>query len=116
MPTLRPFRALGYALARYARPSPPGMRIADLTDVVCPPYDVISPEQQSSLLERDPHNALRLELSGEPDPHAAAATALKGWQAVGTLERRADPSAYYYRYARPTDPDEPVVHAVVARL
>ena len=116
MPTLRPFRGLGYARERYASPSQPGMRIADLTDVVCPPYDVITPEQQASLLERDPHNAVRLELSAEPDPHAAAAAALRAWQADGTLERRAEPAAYYYRYARPSDADEAAVHGVVARL
>jgi uncharacterized protein (DUF1015 family) len=116
MPTLRPFRGLGYALDRYATPSPPGMRIADLTPVVCPPYDVITPAQQAELLRRDARNAVRLELSAEPDPHAAAAAALQAWQADGTLERRAEASVYYYRYARPTAPDEPAVHGVVARL
>jgi uncharacterized protein (DUF1015 family) len=116
MPTLRPFRGLGYALDRYASPSPPGMRIADLTEVVCPPYDVITPAQQAGLLERSQHNAVRLELSAEPDPHAAAAAALRAWRADGTLERRAQPSVYYYRYARPAAPDEPAVHGVVARL
>ena len=116
MPTLRPFRGLGYALDRHASPSPPGMRIADLTDVVCPPYDVITPAEQAELLERSEHNAVRLELSAEQDPHAAAAAALRAWQADGTLERRAERSAYYYRYARPAAPDEPAVHGVVARL
>ena len=116
MPTLRPFRGLGYALQRYAIPSPPSMRIADLTDVVCPPYDVITPSQRAALLARDAHNAVRLELSPEPNPHAGAAATLGAWQADGTLERRADPSAYYYRYARPAAPDEPVVHGVAVRL
>lgn len=116
MPTLSPFRGLGYALDRYASPSPPGMRIADLTQVVCPPYDVITPDQQAKLLSRSEHNAVRLELSAEPDPHAAAAAALREWQADGTLERRAEPSIYYYQSARPAAPDEPSVHGVVARL
>lgn len=116
MPILRPFRGLGYALDRYAEPSAPGMRTADLTQVVCPPYDVITPAQQAELLKRSDHNAVRLELSAEPDPHAAAAAALRAWQADGTLERRAEPSVYYYRYARPAAPDEPAVHGVVARL
>jgi uncharacterized protein (DUF1015 family) len=116
MPTLRPFRGLGYALDRYATAAPAGMRIADLTDVACPPYDVITPSQRAELLARDEHNAVRLELSPAVDPHAAAATALRAWQANGTLERRADPSVYYYRYARPEAPDEPVVHGVALRL
>jgi len=116
MPTLGPFRGLGYALDRYATPSPPGIRIADLSQVVCPPYDVITPAQQVELLARDERNAVRLELSAESDPHAAAAAALRAWQADGTLERRPDPSVYYYRYARPSAPDEPVVQGVAARL
>jgi uncharacterized protein (DUF1015 family) len=116
MPTLQPFRGLGYALDRYATSSPPGMRIADLTQVVCPPYDVITPAQQAELLARNERNAVRLELSAERDPHAAAAAALRAWQADGTLERRPEPSVYYYRYARPSAPDEPAVHGVAARL
>jgi uncharacterized protein (DUF1015 family) len=104
MPTLRPFRGLGYALDRYAIPAPAGMRIADLTEVVCPPYDVITPAQQVELLQRSERNAVRLELSAEPDPHAAAAEALQAWQAVGTLVRRAEPSVSYYRHARPIAP------------
>ncbi len=116
MPTLRPFRGLGYALDRFALPAPPGMRIADLTAVVCPPYDVTPPAQQAELLARSPHNAVRLELSAEPDPHAAAARTLTAWQADGTLERRAGGSVYYYRHARPSAPDEPTVHGVLARL
>ena len=76
MPTLRPLRGLGYALDRFAVPAPPGMRIADLTDVACPPYDVISAAQQAELLARSEHNAVRMELSAEPDPHAAAAATL----------------------------------------
>lgn len=116
MPTLRPLRGLGYALERYAVPASPGMRIADVTSVVCPPYDVISPAQQATLLARDPHNAVRLELSAEPHPHAAAAAALASWQADGTLERRAQGTVYYYRHARPATPDEPTVQGVLARL
>jgi len=116
MPLVRPFRGLGYALDRYAVDATAGGRLADLTDVVCPPYDVISPVQQASLLARDPHNAVRLELAPEPDPHAAAARTLAAWQADGTLERRAAPSAYDYSFARPATPDEPAVHGVLARV
>ena len=84
MPLVRPFRGIGYALDRYGShriparirfpeepPHHPG-RVADLTDLVSPPFDVISDQQRQNLLERDPHNAVRLELSAEPDPHDAA--------------------------------------------
>jgi uncharacterized protein (DUF1015 family) len=116
VPTLRPLRGLGYALDRFALAALPGMRVADVTSVVCPPYDVISPAEQVALLARDPRNAVRLELSAERDPHAAAAAALTAYQTDGTLERRAEGTVYYYRWARATAPDEPVVQGVLARL
>jgi uncharacterized protein (DUF1015 family) len=116
MPTIRPFRGLGYALDRFAAPAPPGMRIAHLDAVTCPPYDVISPARQAELLARHERNAVRLELSAARDPHASAAAALAAWQADGTLQRREEASAYYYRHARPSAPEEAIVQGVLARL
>ena len=128
MPLVRPFRGIGYALDRYGSdriparislPEEPAVhpgRVADLTDLVSPPFDVISPDQRRALLERDPHNAVRLELPAEPDPHAAAATALTAWLADGILERRSDPALYYYGHARPEIPDDPSVAGVLARV
>lgn len=128
MPTVRPFRGLGYALDRFGGTtvpdrvrlpgegeSHPGL-IADLSDVACPPYDVIGPERQRALLERDPHNAVRLELSAEDDPHAAAAQTLAQWRAEGVLARRESPELYYYSHARSDDPDDLAVQGVVAQV
>ena len=108
MPQVRPFRGLAYRL--------PDRGVADLTARVCPPYDVISTSQQAALLARDPHNAVRLELSAEADPHAAAAATLAAWLAEGTLERRHDPALYVYRHATAGRPDQPSVHGVLARV
>lgn len=36
--------------------------IADMSDVVAPPYDVISPQQQDGFYQRHPHNVIRLIL------------------------------------------------------
>ena len=129
MPIVRPFRGLGYALERFASPTLPariclpdepepghGRRVADLTDLACPPYDVIGPAQQAELLDRDPHNAVRVELSAEADPHAAAAATLAAWQGDGTLECRAEASVYYYAHAEPSNPDEPTVTGILARV
>lgn len=128
MPLVCPFRGLSYALHRQAgdpvaarirlpeEPSDHRRLVADLTDVVSPPFDVISRAQQAELLERDEHNAVRLELSAEPDPHAAAAATLAAWLADGTLERRRDPALYYYRHARPDAPSDPGVRGVLARV
>jgi uncharacterized protein (DUF1015 family) len=128
VPRVVPFRGLGYALDRYGRAGIPDRvrlpgeegphpgTVADLTDLSCPPYDVISDAQQAELLARDPHNAVRLELNPEPDAHAAAARDLGAWIADGTLERRAERSVYYYAHARPGAPDELGVQGVVARV
>lgn len=128
MPLVRPFRGLGYALDRYGsstipervrwadeEASRPGT-VADLSDLACPPYDVIGEAQRDDLLARDVHNAVRLELNPAPDPHAAAAEALGAWRADGTLEERAQASVYYYSHARPARPDEPTVQGVLARV
>lgn len=130
MPLVRPFRGIGYSLQRYGIGTDsvpdrvrladedgehPG-RLADVTDLACPPYDVIDADQQRELLARDPHNAVRLELSAGPDPHRAAADTLSLWLRDGTLEQRAGASVYYYNHAGPEQPDEPSVQGVLARV
>ena len=94
----------------------PPTRLADLTDLACPPYDVIDEAMRRELLARDPHNAVRLELNPEPDPHAAAATTLAEWVSDGILARREEPAVYYYRHATAADPDTPTVEGIVARV
>jgi uncharacterized protein (DUF1015 family) len=132
MPLVRPLRAIAYSPERFAEPAvpqrirlpdePPGGRAAagravtDLTDLVCPPYDVISAEQQEELLARHPANAIRLELPRDPAPHAAAAATLASWLGDGTLQHRSQPSVYYYAFAATDMPDEPTVQGVLARV
>lgn len=128
MPRVAPFRGLHYDHGRFGvDPVPQRLRIeddagappaslADLTDVACPPYDVISDRQRDALLARDPHNAVRLEYSAEPDPYAAAAATLAAWMADGTLARGREPMAYYYRHATAADPDDLRVEGIVARV
>lgn len=128
MPLVRPFRAIGYALDRFGTsripdrvrlPEEPAThpgRLADLTDLACPPFDVIGRGQQAELLARSPHNAVHLELSAEPDPHAAAAATLHEWLADGTLTRSAQPRLFYYAHAVTDSPDDPTVHGVLARV
>ena len=130
MPQVRPFRPITYAPARFSAtvvrdrirlPDDPdavgaGRSISDVTDVVCPPYDVIDAAMQGTLLERDAHNAVRLELPRGQDPHHAAAEALAAWLADGTLERRPEASVYYYAFASAEMPDEPTVQGVLAQV
>ncbi len=128
MPRVSAFRGLHYSLDRFggaavpdrvrlpADADAPPTRLADLTDLSCPPYDVITDEQRRVLLARDEHNAVRLEYSAETDPHAAAAETLDAWLADGTLARRDEPAAYYYSHGTAADPDELTVEGIVVRV
>jgi len=88
VPILRAFRALRYDPAR----------LPDLGCVLCPPYDVISPEDGERLRARDPHNAVRLELpqseqGGDEDSrYRSAARSLAEWRSDGTLRKDRKPS------------------------
>ena len=98
VPIVRPFRALRYDAAA----------LGDLSAVICPPYDVITPAERERLLARDPRNAVRVELpvalpgapratGAEPrDPYQRAAETLRAWRADGTLRLDPDPSLYVY--------------------
>ena len=91
MVDFRPFRAVRYTAAA----GPPA-------DLMCPPFDVISPEEEQALLARNPHNMVNLELtevSGEAPAarYAGAAAAFREWQASGILARDATPAYYLLR-------------------
>jgi uncharacterized protein (DUF1015 family) len=90
MPELRPFRGVRY--------SPMG----PLKDLVCPPYDIISPEEQIQLHERHPYNAVRIELpfSETAAPAARyerAARQFREWIESGVLVTDDAPRMYVYR-------------------
>ena len=52
MTAIRPFSALRYDLDR-----------VDLSKVIVPPYDVIAADERGDFFDRDPHNAIRFELT-----------------------------------------------------
>ena len=91
MVDFRPFRAVRYS------PS-----AGPLDDLICPPYDVISPEAERDLLDRSPHNMVRLELAqldGPPPPerYDAAAAALRSMLDSGVLAQDDAPAYYLLR-------------------
>lgn len=87
MPTIAPYRALHYN---------PKM-IADLSQVVIPPYDVISPGQAKGYLSRSPYNLAHVVLpKSANEDYSAAAALLQKWRDAGVLQPT--PSASYYLY------------------
>jgi uncharacterized protein (DUF1015 family) len=74
-----------------------------VSSLVCPPYDVISPEERDALYARDPHNAIRLELTrpeptdtSDADRYRRAAADFTVWQSGGVLTREPRPALYAY--------------------
>ena len=94
MARLRPFQGVLYDPHR-----------VDLSQVVAPPYDVISPADQKRYYRQDPHNVVRL-IAGEVRPsdtpqdnkYTRAAAFFHEWLADGILRREASPRLYVYRH------------------
>ncbi len=88
MPRFEPFAALRYS------PDEP------LDDVVAPPYDVLSLADVDSLLARDPHNIVAIDVPLDRDGarrYELAARRMESWIAECVLRRDATPSLTLYR-------------------
>ena len=71
----------------------------ELANLLCPPYDVIGPEERAALVAANPDNAVTVvlpEASGGGDQYATAAAILERWVASG--QYRVDPHEYLYVY------------------
>jgi uncharacterized protein (DUF1015 family) len=93
---IRPFQGVHYNPAQ----------VKDLAKVICPPYDIITPELQQKLYERSDFNFVRIEWGREQpqdkdtfNKYTRAATTLKSWleQQVLIIDER--PSLYIDEHA-----------------
>ena len=90
MAEISSFRAIRYSLR-------------DLSRIVAPPYDILDAKDKESLLARDAHNIVAIDLPFVPAKTAGprhvyddAAAKLSDWLADGTLRRDAQPAIYVY--------------------
>src|SRR3972149_6359562 len=79
-------------------------RVKDLSRVVAPPYDVISPDSQRAFHARHDQNVIRLILgeireadNGEQNRYRRAGDDFRRWQAEKILVRDPAPSMYLYQ-------------------
>jgi uncharacterized protein (DUF1015 family) len=93
MAQIHPFRGWRYDVAQ----------VGDLSDVTCPPYDVIDGEFQEKLYEQHPCNVIRLELNrdepgdaGPDEKYRRAADFLRRWIHQGVLIQEHEDSLYAY--------------------
>lgn len=115
MAEIAPFNGIRYNKAK----------VGDLTAVVTPPYDVISPEAQQAFYERHPNNVVRLDFNRETENDTAgnnrytrAASFFGQWCADGTLQRDEAPAFYITTVSFPLEGKEVVRHGltVLVRL
>lgn len=90
MAEIKPFRGLRYT-----------EKAGDLAQLCCPPYDIVDSEERQALIERNPHNLIRLELPGignadDPAPYREAANTLKSWLSEEILKRDEKENIYIY--------------------
>jgi uncharacterized protein (DUF1015 family) len=90
---IQAFRAIRYDLGH----------VGSLSDVTAPPYDVISPDEQTQLYKKHPANCVRLILNrSEPgddersNPYTRSARFFRDWQKQGVLFTEGDPAVYVY--------------------
>lgn len=86
MPEITAFHGITYNPAQIPR----------LDDVLCPPYDVISPEMQDNLYAKSEFNAVRLELPKEENKYDAAAERFDTWLSSGVLQQDSQEAIYPY--------------------
>jgi uncharacterized protein (DUF1015 family) len=84
---IQPFRGYRYGIGQGC----------DVSAVVAPPYDQISPEMRETLYALSPHNIVRVSFSREePDKYRRARAVLDGWLAEGVWAREERPAVYPY--------------------
>ena len=86
MATIRPFSGIRY-------------NEKDISRLICPPYDIISPEEKERLKNSSPFNMVRLELpdpSGNRDKYREAGRLLREWLSGGIFSSDEKPAFYFY--------------------
>ena len=93
MPNIQPIYGIRYNLAK----------VGELSDVIAPPYDVISPQFQDELYAKHPNNAVRLILNKmlptddeQNNRYIRAKKTLDRWLEEGVLFTESDPAIYVY--------------------
>ncbi len=93
MALIRPFRGVRYN----------EQKIKDIVDVICPPYDVISPTLQDQLYARDSHNFVHIEYNRETaqdndrdNRYTRAANTVSSWLQEGILKVDRDAAFYLH--------------------
>ncbi len=89
MTKIRPFKAIIYNQEK----------VGDLSKVVCPPYDVISPSRQEYFHKLDEHNLIHILLAKDApqgDKYSRSAKYFQDWLKEKILIQEEKPGIYFY--------------------
>jgi len=95
--------------------------VGDLARVLCPPYDVITPEQQKLYYEESSYNAIRLEFPAESleptsDSYQRAAITFQQWLKHGVLQLESISSFYLHDHRFEYSGEKRVRRGLIARV
>jgi len=106
MAEFRPFRGIFFNKER----------TGELSQVICPPYDVISPEEQDYFHDLHPNNAIRLDFgktfpedNEQENRYTRSGAFFRQWLSEGTLFQDAAPSFYLLEEHFEDDQGQPLV-------
>ncbi len=98
-------------------------KIKNISDVVTPPYDVISEKEISGFYDRHPYNAIRLDKgrprqtdTKEDNPHTRAGKYFKDWIKKGVLIRESAPALYLAAVEFPLGEKTITRYGLIARV
>jgi uncharacterized protein (DUF1015 family) len=98
-------------------------KIKNLSDVMTPPYDVISKEEQDNFYKRHPNNIIRLILGqiGDTDTpkdnrYTRAAEYFQNWRAEGILAQSDTPTLYITAVDFPVNGEVRTRYGLIARV
>jgi uncharacterized protein (DUF1015 family) len=98
MATITPFKGIVYNQEK----------TGNISSLVCPPYDIISPAEQQELYRKSPHNVIRLEYglespgdTPEDNRYTRAAALLDEWFKTDILRQSKTPAIYVYEMEYP---------------
>jgi uncharacterized protein (DUF1015 family) len=92
-------------------------KISHFSDVIAPPYDVISSEQKQEYLRRSPYNVVRLILPDGENPYRQANEILHTWIRDEILIQDQHPSIYcYHQTFRTPEGEEKTRKGFLARI
>jgi uncharacterized protein (DUF1015 family) len=113
MAEIRPFRGVRYNTAV----------AGEMANLICPPYDIISPEQREAFYHRSPYNYIRLEYEREfpqdtarDNRYTRSAATLEAWLQQGIMAADESPAIYLHDHYFPYQGQEHRRRGIMARV